>query len=420
MRNNYICALDLGSSKIACALAELKKGGVTENIFLESVPSKGIKKGRLIDIQEISASLDRLLEIVKKKSGRNIHFVYINIYGQDVSTRHSQATIPLAERGNKLITLSDVRRVTEEARILGSSLEEEIIQTIPFSYTVDDRDNITNPLGLYGHKLGVDLFLILVKSSYLQSIERLFNRLGYEIKHLFLSGLATSKVVLNKDSIKNGLYIFCDIGADLTEIVVFEDAILKHIETLIVGGDDLTEEIAQSFKIPFELAEEIKRSLAYVVDEGKTQEDKEVMIKKDGCYKPISQAKVREVLVSKTELICRSIKERLDEIVAKDKAINGIFVGGRTVLIGGFLEIMETILGVPIKMIVGSQLPFIFSKRIDTVSSTPRFLNYATSLGILYEAMALSKEKEVFSPSYPKSLIAKTISRFKEIYQEYF
>jgi cell division protein FtsA len=308
----------------------------------------------------------------------------------------------------------------EEARILGSSLEEEIIQTIPFSYTVDDRENITNPLGLYGHKLGVDLFLISVKSSYLQSIERLFNRLGYEIKHLFLSGLSTSRVVLNKDSIKNGLYIFCDIGADLTEIVVLEDAVLKHIDTMSLGGDDLTEEIAQSFKIPFELAEEIKRSLAYIVDEERPQEDKEVMIKKDGYYKPISQAKIREAMVLKTELICRSIKERLDKIVAKDKAISGIFVGGRTVLIGGFLEIMETILGVPVKMITGSQLPSVFEKRIDTVSSIPQFLNYATSLGILYEAMELSKEKEVFSPSYPKNFIAKTISRFKEIYQEYF
>ena len=126
MLNNYICALDIGSSKIAAAVAEIKRKRIS-NIFFDSIPSKGVKCGIIVDSIDLVSSISKLMKNLKVKSGIKIKFLYANISGQDIVTKHSQAIVPLAERGNKVITRQDLQRVNEQARILGSGLEEEII-----------------------------------------------------------------------------------------------------------------------------------------------------------------------------------------------------------------------------------------------------------------------------------------------------
>ena len=118
---------------------------------------------------------------------------------QNILTKHSHAIIPLAERGNKVITSTDIASANEQARILGSSLEEEIIHVIPSSYSIDSKNNVINPVGLYSHRLEADLFLICAKLSSLQSLSRAVSQAGYEIKNLSFSGLATSRAVFSKE-----------------------------------------------------------------------------------------------------------------------------------------------------------------------------------------------------------------------------
>ena len=420
MGAKYICTLDLGSSKFACCLAKLNRNGSLQDLFLESVPAGGMKRGRITDIQEVSNAIDALLKKVKAKSGVQIRDLCINVYGQDVVTNHSRTVIPLAEKRNKLITASDIRRVSEEARLLGINLDDEIIQMMPFCFSVDGQDNIANPLGLYGRKLGIDLFIISVKTAFLQGMSRLVNRLNYEIKHLFLSGLATSKVILKENFLQDGTYILCDIGADLTEITVFKNAILQHVETLSLGGNDLTEELARVFKIPFELAEEIKRSYAYIIDPAAIKDDKEVIIKKDDYYKVISQRKICQVITQKTNSICAEIKEKIENWRGDQAVINKIFVSGRTVLIDGFLETMEHTLAIPTKLAAGQEFRFSWKGKAEITSSPPKLLNYATVLGLLTEAMESEKKNKLFSVLHSKNLILKMVNYTRDLFEEYF
>lgn len=420
MKSNYVCALDLGSSKIAACLARLNKKNKVCGILFESIATRGIKKGRIADIQEVSNCIEQLLKSVSKSAGINIRSVYINIYGTDIITRHSHAIIPLAERSNKVITHSDIRKVIQEARVLGCKIEEDVLRDMPLGYVIDEQGEISNPLGLYGHKLEVELLLILVKISYLQSIHRLFNRLGFEIKNLFLSGLATSKISINRDLLKNGIYAFCDMGSDITEITIFENGVLKSIETLFIGGNDLTQAIANAFKIPFELAEDIKKSYACIVDPVDLENDRDVMIKSDGLYKSISQKKICEVVSSVSNELFGRIKERLDVVMTQDKIINSLFVSGRAVLTDGFLEKMEGVCGCSVRMVSNRNLVFLPKPGLDAITSTPQFLTYATSLGILQEALELLQKKYLPFPKFTGSLIQKAINSVKEIYQEYF
>jgi len=417
MLNNYICAVDIGSSKISAVVAEIKKRHMPR-VFLESMPAKGIKRGLIIDSVVLIESISNVLKNLKVKSGINIKSIYTNISGQDIVTRHSRAIIPLAERGNKVITLSDLEQVNEQARILGSSLEEEIIHQIPFSYTIDSQSNIANPLGLYSHRLEVDLYLICAKLSSIQNLTRVINQSGYEIKGLFFSGLATSKAILNEE-FKEGINIFCDIGSDITELLVFEDSMLKDIKVLLFGGDDLTLELSQELKISFDLAEDIKRSYALVGEQSQIGENKEILVKKHNIYMPIKQRLVSEMITAKTKLFCNSLKDNLEKMIPCGE-INNFVTTGRTILLEGFLETLENSLGVAVKLgrIINPDIKFLTNQN-DALSGH-KHLTYLTSLGMLCEVLEKSKSKAISYALTPQNFIFNAINRLKEIYQEYF
>jgi len=417
MLRNYICALDISSSKVSAAVAEIKKRRIT-NIFFETQPSKGIKKGAIVDSIDLTGSIGRTLKNLKAKSGLNIKFIYTNISGLDIVTKHSRAIIPLAERGNKVITLSDIQQVNEQARILGSSLEEETIHQITQNYAIDSNSNILNPLGLYSHRLEVDLYLVCAKSSFIQGLNRTVNQAGYEIKDLFLSGLATSQVVFNK-ALKEGMTILCDIGSDITELLLFRDGILKDVEVLSFGGDDLTIGLSEKLKISFDLAEDVKMSYGSVSDYNQTHSDKEILIKQNNAYKPINQRLVSEILTPQVKLICRNIKDSVGKILPCDEVDNFVTTG-RTVLLEGFLEMLENSIGISVKLGRITNPNIISWVNKDNSICGQRYLTYITSLGIVCQALYQPKHEIISNYQPTQNPILNTINKFKEIYQEYF
>jgi len=417
MLNNYICALDIGSSKIAGAVAVLKRKRITE-IFFDSVPAKGIKRGVIINSIDLIDSITRVLKNLKNKSGINIKFIYASISGEDIVTKHSRAIIPLAERGNKVITLSDIRKVNEQARILGSNLEEEIIHQIPFSYTIDSKTNIPNPLGLYSHTLEIDLYLVCCKLSTLQSLTRVINQAGYETKDLFFSGLVTSEVIFDKEN-SQGTNIFCDIGSDMTELLIFQDRILKDIVILPVGGENLAVQLASNLNITLDLAEDVKRSYGIIGDYEKIKEDKEILIKKDNIYKTIQQKLACQILTSETKSICAKIKDAISKRVDLIQ-VNNFVTTGRTVLLEGFLEMLENCLGVPVRLgrIRDPKIISLVNDNHECVGQ--KYLTYITALGLINRILHTEQPSDLSAVNLSRNIILNTVNKFKEIYQEYF
>lgn len=415
---SYICGMDIGSSKVCAVLAKLNKKRIT-GLYFATVNSKGVEKGAVTDSIELIGCIERLLKDLKAKSGINIKVIYVNISGQDIITKHSRAVLPLAERGNKVITLSDIERVNNEARILGSSLEEEIIHQIPFSYSIDSKSDILKPLGLYSHRLEVDVYLVCAKMSSVQNLIHIISQAGYEIKDLFLCGIATSKIVFGKE-ITEGTNVLCDVGADITELLIFRDGILKGIEIMPLGGNDLTLEIQEALKLSFELAEDVKRTHCSIGDDNSIQEGKEILIKKNNTYKPIKQKLLSEILTSKAKFICQSIKERLERTLPCNYVDNFVATG-RTVLLEGFLETLENSLGIPVKIgrIGNPEIAQLINKN-DGLSGS-KYLAYITALGII--SQVLQNENVYLSPAnqlLSRNLFLKIINRAKEVYQEYF
>jgi cell division protein FtsA len=416
--SSYICGLDIGSSKISACLLEIK-GKRLSNIFFETAPSKGVKSGVIVDSIELVNAVSKLMKSLKARSGINVKYVYTNISGQDIVTKTSRAIVPLAERGNKVITQTDVDHVNDQARILGSTLEEEIIQIIPLSYTIDSKSNCLNPLGLYSHRLEVDLYLVCGRLSSIQSLARVVHQSGYDIKDVLFSGYATSRAVFGPE-FKSGISFFCDIGSDITEILMFKDGVLQDVEILPIGGDNMTAELSETLKIPFELAEDIKRSHGIIGDSGQIGEAKEILVKKSDLYKPIKQRLVAEVITKSARDICARIKEIVDGKGPLYEVKNFVIVG-RALLLEGFIEALENTLSIPVRLgrINDSEI-LTLVKENDTVSGQ-KYLNYLTAIGMVCEGLIRHRPPAMVPIHQPaKSIVNKAVNRFKEVYQEYF
>lgn len=417
LNSSYICALDIGSSKIAAAVAQIRKRRI-ENLTLEMAPAKGVRHGSIVDSIELTGCISGLMNILRKKSGVNIKYVNVNISGQDITTKHSRAIVPLAERGNKVITLSDVLKASEQARVLGSSLDEEIIHSIPFSYAIDSKKDIASPIGLYSHRLEVDLYLICGKLSAVQSITRAVNQAGFEIKDLFFSGMATSSVLFEKGCHKGGA-VLCDIGSDVTELLIFKDGLLKDIRIIPLGGDNITLGLASSLKLPFELAEDVKRSYGLAGDASQIDENKELLVKQNNSYTPIKQRLVAESVTAEARKACQAIKENIQDVAASCRVYNFI-LAGRTVFLEGFIELLENTLGFPVKIgrLTDPDIAALVSK--DSALNGQKYLSYVTALGLIHQALHAEQSPDISRHQITRNPLLKAINKTKEIYQEYF
>ena len=417
LNNNYICAIDIGSNKISVALAGIRKNKIS-NIFFDSLPSRGVKEGVIVDATELVICLTKILKSLKTKSGLKIKFIHTNFSGKDISTKHSHAIIPLAERGNKVITSTDIAAANEQARILGSSLEDEIIHVIPSSYSIDSKSNVVNPIGLYSHRLEVDLYLVCARLASLQSLSRVISQAGYEIRSLSFSALATSKAVFGIEE-KRGLSVFCDVGSDVTELLIFKDGLLQSIQILPCGGNSMTQQLSDGLKINFELAEDIKRSYGIIGDVNNIQEDKEILVKKDEFYKPIKQRDVAAMATNSSRLICTQIKEAIEPKVVLHEIDHFVMVG-KTLLTDGFIEMMESVIGMPVSIgrINNPQIVSLVKENSDL--SGQKYLTYLTCLGMICEDLENKTVGNLALVKPAKNLLIKTFNRFKEVYQEYF
>ncbi|MGD9015174.1 MAG: cell division protein FtsA [Candidatus Omnitrophota bacterium] len=417
----YICAIDIGSSKIAACLGCFKGRELTR-VWWDCTTAVGIKCGQWHDVQGLLDSLSGLLKNLKAKSGVKIKSVYLGIATQNIIAKHSQAVIALAERGNKSVSKAHIQNVIQQARILGSCLEDEIIHTEPLSYTIDNEHEVADPLGLYGHQLKVDLYLICARVTYINTIIEVVNRLGLRLNEITLSGLAVSQALFNSKEMR-GVDILCDIGKDITQILIFSDGGLVHYQIITCGGDNLTSNLAEGLELPYSLAEEVKVSYGRIQHNPEVK-DKEIIIKKASSYTTLSENLVMQILTQTSSEIAQAIGDAIKPhllAISQSQALKAtLYVSGRTACLDGFLELLEVVVGIPVRIAkIGNpdlSVP-LMHQRILSGEST---LNYLACFGLLADSIKFSYKKSSSRVGNFRSLLFSIPEKAKEIYQEYF
>lgn len=405
----YIFALDIGSSKMALAgaLCHLQTQAL-DNIFIEDQPSRGFLKGVVNDMPALSEALSHLFKKAEMKTGVKVGPLTVGITGSYIQARHSLVAMALSERGTRPVTKRDMEKLLLLSKILGLELDEELLHEYPLGYSIDRQNMILNPLGLQGRRFEMDSLLVCAGALYLENIRSAIERSGYHVSRFVFSGVASSEAVLSPQEREQGV-VLVDIGETLTSVLFYKDSILRCVKILAFGGCCLTEIIARYFKIPLELAGEIKRSSLELNTD--IADSEEVMIKSDAQYRSIKKLELARIVLPEIEKFVDVLKDFIEANALKDMIGAQVVVSGGLSLLEGLLERIESGLKLPVK--IGAL------KGIQDISVS-RAPSYAAAVGLLYlEKERYQKSQFLFKIGAKRSFFD-MVEYFKALYQDYF
>ena len=252
--DNLIVGLDIGTTKI-CAIV----GNVTEDgldiVGIGTSPSRGLRKGVVINIESTVASIKKAVEEAELMAGCEIKSVYAGIAGGHIRGFNSQGIIAIK---NREVSPEDVKRVIEAAKAIAIPMDREVIHILPQEFIIDDQDGIREPLGMSGVRLEAKVHIVTGAVASAQNIIKSCNRAGLDVADIVLEQLASSEAVLSADEKELGVALI-DIGGGTTDIAIFVDGAIKHTSVLSLGGNHMTNDIAVGLRTPMAEAEKIKQ-----------------------------------------------------------------------------------------------------------------------------------------------------------------
>ena len=406
LKNNLIAGLDTGTSKVCVCIGEEE----ADNINIRGIGlsrARGMKKGVVRDISEVSDSIQTALEAAEEEAGVEIHTVFAGIGGPYMQGYVSQGLRFTSSR-EKRIMREDIFKAFEGARSRPIPLDREVVHLLPQECVVDDEEGITNPIGMYGEKLEARLYVVTNLVNANQNLTRAINQAGLNVDAFVASSLATGSSVLLPEEKEDGV-ILVDIGGGTTDIAIFKRNVVRYIHVLPLGGGLLTGSISSRFNLPISEAERIKRSYGSISIE--SHEEKIPLFRTAQRRCEISRRELCKVLDKSAGLLLDEIKRHLEEVPSSKEAFCGAVFSGGTSLLGGFLEKAEESLGLPVRMGV----PRGFLK------DDARIVNpaYTAGLGLL-KFSNLHQKGNSISGLKNGGLFYRIRERFRNLMEDYF
>lgn len=392
MPEEVITGVDIGTSKIAIIVAKISENEKEPRVIgFVSVPSSGVKRGQIVDINQVTEVIEEAVDRVERMSGRRVEKAFVSVAGPQISSLNSHGVVAVNQPEVE-ITEDDVTRVIDAAKAISISSTNELIEVIPREYLVDGQSGIKNPLGMTGVRLEVDTHIITANVTNLRNIDRCLEDLGIERQGFVFSGLASSLATLTETEKELGV-VLVDIGAGKTDICVYVEGALSYSSSIPIGARHITNDIAVGMRVSLESAEKVKLFLS-------SQKEKKIKEKKDEL--DLKSLKLPEELTSfsyKT-LVEGIIKPRLEEIFEQvleeiDKSgfltmvPSGIVVTGGGGLTIGITNAVRKVLELPVRIAVPSGIVGL----VDEVL----YPQYATVVGLIKYGKEFIKKEEKIS-----------------------
>ena len=295
-----ISAIDVGTTKICTITGTLDSGGNIQVLGVGLVPSHGMHKGMVVNVEEARESVAESIRRAEQASGLKIESAYIGVTGRHISSHNSHGVVAIP-RNDRLVRPDDLKRVLSSAQQVNIPDDRRIIHAIPRSYALDNQERIKNPVGMHGFRLDVETHIITAAVSSVQNLVKCIRSVGVEIQDLVLEPLASGEAVLTPEEREVGV-ILADIGGGTTDIAVFRDGSIYHTSIIPVAGYQVTSDLSIGLGLPFEIAEAMKKKYGNVYPEVLSKNQESTLTVEDGHS------------VSYRDL-CNIIKVRMEELL---------------------------------------------------------------------------------------------------------
>uniref|UniRef100_UPI0025F3923E cell division protein FtsA n=1 Tax=uncultured Lamprocystis sp. TaxID=543132 RepID=UPI0025F3923E len=372
---NLLVGLDIGTSKIAALVGELKDDDQIEIIGVGTHPSRGLKKGVVVDIESTVASIQRAVEEAELMAGCEIHSVHAGIAGSHIRSLNSHGTTPIKDRE---VTQADVDRVLDSARAVAIPADQQLLHILPQEFIIDDQEGIREPIGMCGVRLEARVHMVTGAVSAAQNILKCIRRCGLEVDDLVLEQLSASYSVLGEDEKELGVCLV-DIGGGTTDMAVFTDGAIRHTAVIPIAGDQVTNDIAVALRTPTQHAEQIKiRHACALTQLAAGSETIEVPSIGDRPPRRLSRQTLSEVVEPRYEELLTLLRNELRRSGFEDLVAGGVVLTGGSAKMQGLIELAEEVFHMPVRLgtpqyVIG----------MDDVMRNPVF---ATSVGLLIYA----------------------------------
>lgn len=367
---NTLCAIDVGTTKVCTIIAEIDGGGAMRIAGVGLNPSKGLHKGLVVNINDAKESIRESVKMAEQASGYKIESAFVGVTGRHISARNNRGVVAIT-RNDRLVRPDDLRRVLQTAQNVKVPVEERMLHVIPRGYAVDGQEGVRNPIGMHGFRLDVETHVITAAVTSVQNLVKCIRGVGVDIDDLIFEPLASSEAVLSEDEKQVGV-ILADIGGGTTDISVFKDGSIWHSAILPVAGYQLTRDIAIGLGLPFDVAEEMKKTYGSVmpVYEGKTEDD---AISENGHS--VSYQGLCDIIKARIEEIIRLVMLELPRSEYEALVPAGLVLTGGSSNLSGIDAVGRDITRLPVR--VGTPIQMY---GISDVLNNPA---YATSVGLL-------------------------------------
>ena len=367
-----IVGLDIGTSKVAAIVGVLTLDGELEIVGIGSYPSKGLKKGVVVNIESTVQSIQRAIEEAELMAGCQIDSVYAGIAGSHIRSINSHGIVAVRDRE---VFQQDVDRVIDAAQAMAIPADQKILHILPQEYVIDSQEGVKEPLGMSGVRLEAKVHLVTCAVNAAQNIEKCIERCGLKVNDIILEQLASSYAVLTDDERDLGVCVV-DIGGGTTDIAVFTDGAIRHTAVIPIAGDQVTNDIAMALRTPTQYAEEIKIKYACALTQlARPDETIKVPGVGDKPAKELSRQALAEVVEPRYDELFTLIQAELRRSGYEDLIAAGIVLTGGASKMEGVIELAEEIFHMPVSL--GSP------RNVAGLKDIVRNPIYATGVGLL-------------------------------------
>lgn len=342
-----IVGLDIGTSKVVAIVGEINSTDEIDIIGIGSHPSRGLKKGVVVNIESTVHSIQRAVEEAELMAGCQIHSVYTGIAGSHVRSINSHGIVAIKDRE---VTAADVDRVIDAARAVAIPADQRILHILPQEFVIDGQEGIREPIGMAGVRLEAKVHLITGAVSAAQNIIKCVRRCGLEVDDIILEQLASSYSVLTDDEKDLGVCLV-DVGGGTTDIAVFCEGAIRHTAVIPIAGDQVTNDIAVAMRTPTQHAEEIKIKYACALKQlANPDETIEVPGVGERPARKLSRMTLIDVVEPRYSELLDLVAAELRRSGFEDLIAAGVVLTGGSAKMEGVVELAEEIFNMPVRL----------------------------------------------------------------------
>lgn len=398
-----VVGIDVGTSKVCTLIGEIKGPHLVQVVGVGISPSRGIRKGLVVDMEEAAAVIAASLRKAEAFSGYKIIGAFVGVSGGHLDSGQVRGSISLP--GDRPVSRQDLEEVLSAARPKSDPDGRRLLHVIPTGYVVDDENGIRNPVGMLASRLEMHGLVVTSAAAPCQNLTRCVERAGVQVDGVVSAGLAAAQGVLSDPEKRLGVLLL-DLGGGTTDLVWFRDGEVRFVGALPVGGNHFTNDISVGLGVPFSAAEEVKVRFATATP-GNVADDETVDAGSfsDGQPRMVSRRFLSEIVEARASEVFDLVREELDRHGFDGMLPAGVVLAGGAAQLRGLRELAQRVFNAPVRI----GFPEGLAGPTDSIS-TPA---YAAAAGLLkwvlaqpdYVAAARPMQRRVGWESRLKSLV---------------